>query len=99
MNRKRLLLIVALLTILTIFVGLLTTSVQADQIENDEFIEQNLVEEKIRAYFDSRYRSRTIGELEDFEWLIDDSPQGKDFMRSEVDKLEIELHHANIHRL
>lgn len=99
MKRKRSLLIVILLTFLTIFVGLWTTSVQADQIENDEFIEQNLIEEKIRAYFDSRYRSRTKGELEDFGWLIDDSPQGKDFMRSETAKLEIELHHAYIHRL
>lgn len=99
MNGKRLLVIIPMLTILTIFFGLWTISAQADRMENDEFIEQKLIEEKIRAYFDSRYRSRSVGVLDDFGMLIDDSPQGKDFMRSETDKLEIELHHAGIHRL
>lgn len=61
--------------------------------------EEEQIREIIIAYFETRYRSISTLKLENFESMVDTSPQGSEFFKSETEKLEIEIHHAELHQL
>lgn len=60
-------------------------------------------EEKIRAviqnYFEKRYHSRQVNQIENFRELTDGSAQAEAFLKTESDKLEIEIYNAKLHHL
>lgn len=61
--------------------------------------EQKEIEEIIKAYFENRYRSFHELKLQDFGELFDKSSSENSFLRSESDKLEVEIHHAQLYHL
>jgi len=89
----------------TIFIALIfiistwTFQARAIHLVSIDPIEQEQIKDTVKAYFDIRYRSFNTLELEDFGTLVDRSSQGNIFLRSESDKLEIELRHAKLNHL
>lgn len=61
--------------------------------------EREQIKETVTAYFDMRYRSRQNLVLEDFDGLIDNSSEAKQFLNSETTKLDIEVRHAKANDL
>ncbi len=100
MKAKRLLLAIAVVIFATVV--LVFWTVQARAVVSQESAnpqEQQEIEGIIKAYFETRYRSLHNLKLEDLGKLIDRSSRGCSFLRSESDKLEVEIHHAKLYHL
>lgn len=76
----------------------LTSQAQADLIESTNPIDIEQIKETIQAYFKARYYSLSSLQSEDFSELVDESLEGKSFLRSEADKLDIEIYRAELYR-
>lgn len=74
-------------------------SVLTVKANEESSAEEEQIREIIIAYFETRYRSISTLKLENFESMVDTSPQGSEFFKSETEKLEIEIHHAELHQL
>jgi len=98
-KRNRWFAVSTMLIVLTVIIGTWTVQAQAIKLSSIDYIEQEQIKETVKAYFEMRYRSFNTLKLEDLWILIDSSSQGNYFLRSESDKLEIELHHAKLNRL
>lgn len=61
--------------------------------------EEEKIREVIQNYFEKRYRSRQVNQIEDFREFMDGSSQADAFLKSETDKLAIEIYNAKVHHL
>ena len=97
MRILRLSIVTMLIVISILFVR--TIQIKAESPDSGNSAEQNAIKITLESYFESRYRSLSALQLESFESLVDKSPEGTAFLRSETDKLEVEIQHAKLNRL
>ena len=97
MRTLRLSIVTMLIAISFLFVR--TIQIKAESPDSDNSVEQNAIKMTIETYFESRYRSLSTLQLESFESLTDKSSEGAIFLRSESDKLEVEIQHAKLNHL
>lgn len=86
-----------LIAISFLFVG--TIQIKAENPDMGNSVEQNSIKIVLESYFESRYRSLSALQLENFESLVDKSSEGTAFLHSESDKLEVEIQHAKVNHL
>lgn len=87
--------LVLFMILITAILSVVTVAASAGREKKVDLAE----EEAIQKYFDQRYRSRAANQIEDFRGLIDGSSEAESFLKSERDKLEIEIHNAKLHHL
>ena len=78
---------------------IITVNASTGSEDNDDPAEEQKIREVIQKYFDQRYRSHAVNQIEDFNELMDGSSHAESFLKSESDKLEIEFHNAELHHL
>lgn len=59
--------------------------------------EQEVLKTVIQSYFDARYFALNSFQLDGFEYLVSDKPDGRDFLKKELGKLAIEITFARLH--
>lgn len=97
MRTLRLSIVTMLIAISFLFIR--TIQIKAESSDSGNWVEQNAIKITLETYFESRYRSLSTLQLESFENLTDKSPEGTAFLRSESDKLEVEIQHAKLNHL
>jgi hypothetical protein len=85
--------------ILMAILGFWTVQAQAGHSESTNLLEQKKIEETVHNYFEMRYRVLSTLQLEDLNSLIKEFGHENSSLRSEKDKLEIELYHAKLYHL
>jgi Putative amidase domain len=93
------LLIAFALIIVTVILSVVTVNASAAREKITNLAEEQKIREVIQNYFDKRYRSRQANQLESLRGLTDGSTQADSFLKSENDKLEIEIHNAKLYHL
>lgn len=89
-----------IVTILALVIlGIVRVNASARREMMADLIEENAIREVVQIYFDQRYSSRAVNQIKDIGGLTDGSPQAESFLKSETDKLEIEIHNAKLHFL
>ena len=91
--------LVLFMILITAILGVVTATASAGREKKVDLAEEDAVQEAIKMYFDQRYRSRAANQIEDFRGLTDGSAEAESFLKSESDKLEIEIHNAKLHHL
>lgn len=97
MKALRLSIVTMLIAMSFLFVR--TIQIKAESPDSGNSAEQNAIKITLESYFESRYRSLSTLQLESVESLVDKSSEGSAFLRSESDKLEVEIQHAKLNRL
>ena len=90
---------IAFIIIAIVILGFFTVNASTNSEIIDNYEEEIKIREVILDYFDRRYDSRMNNQLANFSELTDGSPQADDFLKSESDKLEIEIYNAKTHHL
>jgi hypothetical protein len=98
MKKTRLSLSIVIIPVLAIL-GIITVNASAGREKMVDLAEENAIREVVQSYFDQRYSSRAVNQIKDFHGLTDGSAQAESFLKSETDKLEIEIHNAKLHYL
>ncbi|MCC7130777.1 MAG: hypothetical protein B6D39_06155 [Anaerolineae bacterium UTCFX2] len=98
MKITRLSLAIVIILVLAIL-GIVTVNASAGREKKVDLAEENAIREVVQNYFNQRYSSRAVNQIKDFRGLTDGSAQAESFLKSETDKLEIEIHNAKLHYL
>jgi len=92
--------ILAVITLfLLVLLGLRTSKVSANLFDLENITEREMVKTTVQAYFEARYRTFSNLQLEDFSKMVDRTAEGKSFWDPELDKLNIEIYHAQVYHL
>jgi hypothetical protein len=80
-------------------IGKSTVNANSEQENRENSTEEENIKQVIRKYFDRRYHSRAVNQVEDFREFSDGTPQAVSFFKSEADKMDIEIYNAKLHHL
>jgi hypothetical protein len=73
-----------IIALFSVFV--ITSRIQANDLEPSDTMEKNEIQRAIELYFDARYRSFGSLQLEDLELMTDNSPQSYSFLNGTLAK-------------
>jgi hypothetical protein len=86
MSKSNRLSLISMMLVLITILGAWTVRVRANYGNSVDLLEKEQIKQTVQAYFDLRYRSHYTLLWEDFGTLVEESPQGINFLHSEADK-------------
>ena len=92
--------VVFLISFVLIWASLSPHTATASSMEQQvDSVEENAIKTTIDEYIKLKYEALHTITPQDYSNLVSDAPEAESYLRSELDKQEIEIHHARLNQL